>query len=414
MPEEFEIREPRPNELRDLSLLPSSALRGSRIGDDEWPETEVSWRYQRTLAAWSSATGRPVALVAGFPFETTIPGGGTLATLGVTRVTVAATHRRRGLLRALLDRLLSDSRAGGVPIASLWASETGIYGRFGFGVATEMTSLGIDPARIRPLAETAGAATGSVRLLRPEEVLATVAPIYARSRRRAGSVDRPEWMWRRFYKQAITVDGDQWVGVHSDADGVDDGFVHYRVALDESTVTLRGEVLELWAVSPQVEVELWRYVAGIDLADRWRRHNAPVDDVLRAVARDPRGVGVEKRWDELWLRLLDVHAALTARSYGPADGAVTIAVDDDRYPGNSGAWVISPSGAERAPSGVVPDLSCPVATIGAAYLGGTSWHDLWVAGRVQVHDRAAFDHGVLARADALFSVRPLPWCGTHF
>jgi len=107
--------------------------------------------------------------------------------------------------------------------------------------------------------------------------------------------------------------------------------------------------------------------------------------------------------------VLDVDAALTARSYGPAIGAVTIGITDPLIPENTGSWRVSAAGAERVAEDVPVDLTTTSNGVSAAYLGGTAWYDLWVGGKVSVHARGALD-----LADQLFASKPLPRCGTFF
>ena len=171
-----------------------------------------------------------------------------------------------------------------------------------------------------------------MRLLGHDEILPTVAEVYDRAARRPGVIARPTWMWQRYLEKALELGGDaEFVAVHTSADGVDDGFVHYHVKwVEERSTPSRGtgEVYDLWGVTPAVELALWDYLCNVDLVDEWYAEERPVDDVIQFAVADTRAYRTKWIFDEQWLRLLDVDAALTARRFADVDGAVTIGVSD--------------------------------------------------------------------------------------
>ena len=157
---------------------------------------------------------------------------------------------------------------------------------------------------------------------------------------------------------------------------------------------------------PTVELELWRYLLDIDLITTWKAEPRPVDEPVRRAMHDSRAYEAVQRFDDQWVRILDVDAALTARTYGAAADSVTIGVHDPMFPANTGAWTISataPNAATR-PS----DVEVDIGTLSAAYLGAVSWHDLAVIGAVTASIES------LTQLDALFAVRPTPFCGTGY
>jgi predicted acetyltransferase len=351
--------------------------------------------------------------VCGYRLDTVVPGGARLPTCGVARMGILPTHRRRGLATALVRHLLSDAAGRGQVIASLRASEAVIYEQFGFGIAGDSVEATIDPVAARPFR---GAAGGTVRLLAPDEVLDVIVPLYERAATRPGVISRPPWMWVRYFEPALTAGGDpEFVAVHSDAHGADDGFVHYAVKWKPSGPVPAGgvgEVFDAFGTSVAVELALWNYLCDLDLVREWLAEERPVDDPVRLAARDPRAYAVKRIIDEQWLRLLDVDAALAGRTYGngTASEAVTIAVSDDLFPANDGVWRIDAKGAAR--DEIEPaeaDLAADVAVLAATYLGGVRWSVLAAVGRVDVRDP-----GALARADALFLHSPGPYCGSFF
>ncbi len=327
---EFEIRQIGADEARPIADVVRASLLGGPISDEDAEWGAKTWAEGRFLAAFEG--DRAVGHVGSFDSDSTVPGGARLRTAGVTRVGVLPTHTRRGLLTTMMQRLLEEERAAGSALATLWASETAIYGRFGFGHATDTQSIEIDAQSARPLR---GRSTGSMRLLHRTELDDVVPQLYERiARWRTGSMSRQGWMWERSLKGAREpTSGNEapgsYVAVHSDAAGVDDGFVHYDVTWTPrraGKIVGKGTVRDLWGADGRVETELWRYLLNVDLVATWHDEARPVDDPIRHLLADGRAYAISQRYDELWLRLLDVDAALTARTYGPANEPVVIGV----------------------------------------------------------------------------------------
>jgi predicted acetyltransferase len=406
----IEIRVTAPEEFRAASAVVSTALMQAPVNDETWekPNRVRSWEQSDSLSAWDG--GGCVAHVAGFRFDTLVPGGAWLPTSGVTRVGVLASHRRRGLMRELLARLLAEAVERGQVLASLRASETQIYQRFGFGLAGRAAEATLTSRDALPLT---GVADGRMRILRADEIVATVVPIYERAARRPGVISRPSWMWQRSFEHAVELGGDaQFVAVHTSPDGADDGFVHYGVNWVEARGTPPrggGEVSELWGVTPGVELALWDFLCNVDLVDEWFLENRPVDDIVQFAVADTRAYRTKWVWDEQWLRVLDVDAALAARHYADVDASIAIEVADPLLPANTGVWNVSAAGAKRLGDDADADLAVDIRELSAAYLGGTGWAWLAAAGRVDVRNPAA-----VAVADALFAVPDAPFCGSHF
>lgn len=403
----IEIRATQPDESRAAANTVSLALLQAPPDDEAWAKLAPTWEGGDSLSAWDG--DRLVGHATGYRVDTIVPGGARLATSAVSRVGVLSTHRRRGIAGDLLTRLLREARDRGQVLASLRASEAVIYWRYGFGIAGEACQVTVDAVRARPL--RGPVAGGSFRLLAPDEVLATVRPIYDRVATSIGIITRPDWMWTRYFRGALDLGGDaEVVAVHTGTDGVDDGYVHYKVNWKQpENDGGEGEVIELFGASPAVELALWSYLCDIDLVLTWKAEERPIDEVVRLAVADPRAHRVKEVWDEQWVRLLDVDAALAARTYGEGDG-VTIAVTDDLFPDNVGVWRIDSKGAARHeldPAGA--DLATDVATLGATYLGGVHWARLADVGRVEVRQPAA-----LATADALFMSPRAPFCGSFF
>lgn len=408
---DYDIRPVAIDERRAASDTLRVALLSGAINDETFDAFQASWDESDALAAWEGE--RCVGHVASFRFDSTVPGGARVPTAGVTRVGVLPTHTRRGLLTQMMHRLLHDSHEHGNVLAALHASETSIYRRFGFAIATDAVSAVITSQRTKPWRSTP--LDGSMRLLPHTQVLHVVPDLYERvARWHVGSISRPAWMWPQILKDASQPTAEPYgkgsfVAVHSDTDGADDGFVFYEVDWDETFAenpTGVGKVHDLWGASPAVELGLWRYLLDIDLITTWKVQLRPVDEPVRRAMHDSRAYEAVQRFDDQWIRILDANTALTARTYSATSASVTIGVHDPMFATNTGTWMISADGAERNDGPA--DIEVDIATLSAAYLGGVSWHDLAVAGALMATDNT------LERLDTLFAVRPAPFCGTGY
>lgn len=402
----IEIRETQEHEIRHASNVMRLALLHGPATDAEWEKWGVGWREEtRSFTAWDG--DRCVGNASSFVFDTYVPGGAWLPTSGVTRVGVIPTHTRRGLLSGMMRGLLTADRADGRVIAALRASEAVIYGRYGFGLAGEACDVTVHTGRMRPI-RGAGIG-GSFRMVTAAEVLDVVPPIYERAMHRPGAITRSTLMWKRYLDDVLTGDKPHHVVVHTGEDGVDDGYVHYSVEWEpEDTKGERlgvGTLSDLFGATPEVELALWDFLAGVSLIKRFTAFDRPVDDLVRHALTDVRAYQVTDRWDEQWIRLLDVEACLRARTYEGAS-EVTIAVTDPWFADNEGTFRITPSGAARTTD--APELVAPIDAVSAAYFGSVPWRDLLAAGRVQgTHDAAS-------RADDLFRCFPTAFSGSFF
>ena len=408
---EFDIRPVAVDERRAATDTLRAALLSGPVNDERFAESLASWDDSDALAAWDGDVC--AGNVAAFRFDSTVPGGAKVATAGVTRVGVLPTHTRQGVLTRLMHRLLVESRERGNVLATLHASETSIYRRFGFGLATDSIAAQITTRSAKPWRTPL--VPGSMRLLPYTEVMDVVPELYERvARWRVGSVNRPPWWWAWTMKEAskpvesMYAKG-SFVAVHTDADGTDDGYVYYEVDWDESFASNpvgAGKVHDLWGASPEVEIELWRYLLDIDLVVTWQAGIRPTDEPVRRAMHDARAYEARQRLDDQWVRILDVDAALSTRTYGPVDSTVVVAVDDPTFADNCGSWSLSRAGAVRTEAAA--DVDVGIETLSAAYLGAVSWHDLAAMRGVNASDE------LLGHLDALFSVRPAPFCGTGY
>ncbi len=377
----------------------------------EWAAAERTlWELDRT---WVAVDGDAyVATATAYSFELTVPGGVRVPAAGVAQVAVLPTHRRQGRLREVMVALLDQAAERGDHYALLNASESGIYGRFGFGQADRVLRIELDTDHVEL---TGPVADGTMALVDAREATPVLAPLYDRiARHRPGSLARSEAWWAQVLadKESWRGVGDPFVAVHHDADGAADGYVIYRSRLDQRRGHLAGtiELRELEAATPEVEAALWRYVCAIDLHTRVVADPRPVDDPLPWRLTEPRRAWVTAATDLLWARPVDVAACLAGRAYTGTDELV-LAVTDATLPANGGTYRLTaaPAGAAVARVDDAPDLTLDVSALGSIVLGGIDAGELAAAGRITEHTP-----GAAARADRLFRWRPAVYCATKF
>jgi predicted acetyltransferase len=345
--------------------------------------------------------------------ELTIPGA-VLEVAGVTMIGVLPTQRRRGVLTGIMRRQFDDIRAAGEPVAELWASEANIYGRFGYGLAARhaTVTLRTGGARLRPGAPEP---SGRMTLLEPADAIPRIAPVYDRVRReRPGHLDRNgPWWPRRMFDPEWRRDGfgALRVAVHEDAGGAVDGWVIYAVRPGWGEDGPNGAVRarELTGATPAATAALWDYVLGLDLTRTVTIDLAAPDEPLATLIEGPQRPRAELS-QNLWVRLVDVGAALAARAYGaPLD--VVFEVEDAFCAWNAGRWHLETDGAGAAcvRTEAPADVALTAAELGAAYLGGTSLAALAAVGRV--HELRA---GAVEAAALAFRGAREPWCPEIF
>ena len=337
-----------------------------------------------------------------FPFELSVPGG-SLPCAGITAVGVHPTHRRRGVLRSMMDTQLRDIRERGEPIAALWASEETIYGRFGYGPAAWAGDLHV-PHEWDAFAEPLELG-GTARFVTPEEALELFPAIYEAVRReRPGMTSRSEAWWQN---RQLRMPGEEAAAprrfVVLELDGSPAAYAIYRThfSFGEVAVTSRLVVKEALGATPQATAAIWRFLLDVDWIATVELSLAPPDHPLQLLLANPRRAGYRMS-DGLWIRLVDLPAALGGRTYG--DGTpLVLEVRDAVCDWNDGRWKLDNGACER--TGEEPDLALDVSALGSVYLGAVSFAQLREALRVEERRK-----GAIARADTLFAWRPLPWC----
>lgn len=423
----FPIRTATPDDVRAF-VAPLMLAFGEEFTEAEFDDWRRTIEPDRLIAAFDDETS--IGAAAAYTFRLTVPGG-EVGAAGVTAVGVEPGHRRRGVLRALMRHQLDDVRRRGEPVAVLWASESAIYQRFGYGLGTLNGSFEIERGRTAWL--RAWEPEGRMRLVDEVEALATFPPVYERMRAATpGALTRTEDWWR----WAILRDaeymrhgaGPKFRFLY-EVDGSAEGYAIYRTKGDWDDRGPKGQVLvvEAMAATPRAERAVWSFLFGIDLMRTTKAGRAAVPHPLQLALADPRALGLAVG-DGLWVRLVDLPAALAERRYGAAE-ALVLEVTDGFCPWNAGRWRLDATGesgaATATPEAAVAtpgaatatlertelpaDLLVDTVDLAAAYLGAFRLSDLARAGRV-----AELTPGALRRADALFAADRAPWCATMF
>jgi len=415
----YPIRPIDEDEFDSFLTVDEHAFHGTPISDSGRRMVLDRFEFDRTLAAFDETM--PVGVTMCFSFQLSVPGQEMLPAAGVTFVAVLPTHRRRGVLSSMMRRQLADIRDRGEPLAVLWASESVIYPRYGYGRASWYLALTLRRGE-GGLAGTAPADRGlRLRLATPEAALPELAKVYdAVLPSRPGFFGRNDAWWRRTIYDppedragasalhcllAEDASGPRGYALYS---GVD----RWSEFLPENVLTVR----ELMATDPAADAALWADLLSRDLTSEFRIHRRPVDDPLLYQLADPRRARPQLN-DGLWVRIVDVPGALAGRRYSsPVD--VVIEVRDEILPSNAGRWRLTTTGespggpglaASCAQAGSPPDLALDVTELGAAYLGGTKLGALAGAGLV-----AELRPGAARQLSAAMSWDPAPWCPLVF
>ncbi|CAG7616439.1 GNAT family N-acetyltransferase [Actinacidiphila bryophytorum] len=389
--------------------------RSPTISPEEVALVRPGFDLDRTRGAFDG--GRCVATFRSMARDLTVPGGGSVSATAVTNVAVTATHRRRGLATRLMAADLAAAKERGEAAAILIAAEYPIYGRFGFGPATWVADWEIDVPRAA-LPEAPGD-PGTVELVTDAEVRELGPALHERVRvATPGAISRDSRWWDRSTGALVLPSfGYQqpFFAVHRDPVGEVDAMAAYKVNdphWPNKFPNADTEVLWQLAATPAADAAMWRYLLSLDWVARLKSGFRPPDDVLPLLLGDPRAARTETYADFMWLRLLDVPVALSARTYAPIDADLVLEVGDrDGLAGGIFRLETAPGAAPRctlAPASP-PDLTLDVATLARLYLGDESAVRLAALGLLEEHRP-----GAVTTASHLFHTPRRPWCPEVF
>lgn len=409
----------------DESELPAFAQVATHAFGSTWPQDAMLkqdravFEAERSLAAFDG--DQPIGTAVAYSFGLTVPGGAVDAA-GISFVAVLPTHRRRGVLSSLMTRQLTDVAAGHEPVAVLLASESVIYGRFGYGAATHHLWFALRRGDGLPRVPASAASTAQVprlRLAEPPDAVTDLRVVYdAVLAGRPGMLTRNDAWWGHVLAdEEFRRDGYSALRcVIAADDGGPRGYALYRSKpnWDSGGIPV-GELLvrELHATDPAASAALWADLLSRDLIGEITAGNRPVDDPLLHQLADPRRTRTSIS-DGLWVRLVDLPVALCRRRYAcPVD--LVIEVTDDLLPANAGRWRLQAGGpadqgvpqCDRVTTGA--DLTLDVSALGAAYLGGTRLGGLAAAGLIGEHRP-----GAVSALSAAMWWDPAPWAPMNF
>jgi predicted acetyltransferase len=353
--------------------------------------------------------GALAGTVMSFAMELTVPGQRQVPMAGVSYVGVHPLRRRRGVLRALMRCQLDDLHARGVPLAGLSASEATIYGRFGYGPASWHSSWRLARGATRGLA---GGVDGcQLEMIDGPRARELLPALHDRARRgQVGDVRTYPGRWHDLIGDGAPP-GTQFLLGRGD-DGCPAGYAVYRLEREERYSAHATVIVDqLIALTRGAYRGLWAHLADLDLAIQVTAHGRPEHEPLRWALADSRQLEVTGVHDHLWLRLVDLPAALSRRRYA-TEGAVVLDVTDSFCPWNEGRWLLEggPGGASCRPAGnsLLPGLRLSAAALGSLFLDGTSVAHLAAAGSV------GGDATAMGQAQVMFATGSSPWCSTEF
>jgi len=348
----------------------------------------------------------PVATTKVWPADLTVPGHRAVRSWAISDVTVAPTHRRRGVARALIEAELRTAQAHGAPIATLTVSESTIYGHFGFGPAALARDLTIDARRA---SWTGPRPAGRVHFVNADQLLEPGLALVERVRLATpGEIAYDGILWDR--QLGMMVDDEvakkQRHVRYDDENGQMQGWASYTLTENPDDFTQhRLDLLHLVTATDDAYAALWRFALEMDLVSEVKAHLRPLDEPVRWMVSDLRAVKVAEL-DHLWIRILDVPAALEARTYA-APGRLVLGVTDP-FGAGEGSWALAVDEAGTAtvsPTEEPAHVSMTIEDLAVIYLGGTSPRVLQSAGRV---------HGDAGTLDAMFRSPVAPFLSIWF
>ena len=431
MTDTYPIRAIKPAQAAPYFAVMDEAFNNNENPAEAVQRELVTFEFDRSAAAFDG--DQIVGTSGAYTFALSVPGG-TAATSGISNVAVLPAYRRRGIMSAMIGGLLDDAAARGEALAALFASESGIYQRFGFGCAAQSMRCTIQRGEGALIGLTAPGLPGPVRIrvTAPGSVVGEMAAVYAAAAAaRPGVPARDDRWWRNRIDDPPAQRGGSSplrCVIAEDANGPR-GYGLYSTVPNWGTDGLAANELnvrELIAADPVAARALWADLLSRDLVSQVRTGSRPVDDALLLLLADRRRARAVVS-DNLWIRLVDVAEALEQRSY--ACGVdVVIDVADEVRPGNAGRWRLTASGVGGAGgaggsggaggavgavrcerTGDAADVAVTAAALGAAYLGGTRLGALAAAGQV-----TELRPGALAELSAAMAWDPAPWCPMTF
>ncbi|MDQ3981888.1 MAG: GNAT family N-acetyltransferase [Actinomycetota bacterium] len=406
---DVELRNIAPDGARHFLEVVEGAF-GAGLTDEVFDDLRHVVETDRAIGAFDGDV--MIGTAAAYSLRFTVPGG-EVDGAGVTMVGVLPSHRRRGVMRRMMTSQLRDIRERGEPIATLWASEDAIYGRFGYGAASVQAL--IDVPRHHTAFVDDSAISGTLRIVEQDEALKTFPLVYDEVRAQTpGMFRRSETWWRhRILRNPSRDEGGPFFKTVLEHDGAPTAYAVYQVTQKWERGVSRGsvELREVIATTPRAHLDIWKFVFGIDLVESIHSDGffLPADHPLQLMLAQPRYLGFTLLHG-LWVRIVDVKEALEARTYA-SDGTISLEIRDPLFDDNDGTWRLDVSNGRATAAKVSAngDVRLGISELGSLYLGQFTFSQMVAADRIEAPDPA-----LLARADALFRTDATPWCPEIF
>lgn len=402
--------------IRDDEFAAGRRLFSESIGAGAPQHLEVEppyWDMDRTLVA-TDRDGRLAGVAARFDSRMTLPGGGSVPCCAVPNVGVRADQQGLGTGRALLERQIAEAVEGGDATMALNASETGIYGRFGYGPTSRWWSVRVDLPRVAWRAD-APTDPGTVHELPDDREAAerVARDVYERGWGNwHGEVERSDGWWARWGRRERNDPGRVLVAVH-EVDGTPDAVIAFTVkmAFDDTGFANRIEVVDLLGTDAQAEAHLLRWLCGRRLATRLSIERCNPRTPVPLLLRDERQWHTTSWADAVWVRVLDLSAVVAARATVAADASVVVGVVDPLVGAVDGAWRLTAEDGRLVaePCDDEPAVTLPTEALAPLLWGFRSASALAAAGRLEVAD-----HGAVATLDGMLTWPTPGWCSTGF
>ncbi|MGW7455504.1 GNAT family N-acetyltransferase [Streptomyces sp. NPDC054787] len=404
------------SELPDwLHTVNTGFLNAARATESDVARLAEHYDLDRVQGGFDTDTGRCVAAFRSFAQELTVPGGAAVPATAVSNVGVLPTHRRQGLLSRMMAAEFAAARERGDVLATLIAAEYRIYGRYGFGPAASVSEWEIDVPRTGLDPQLSAPADGGrIEMVDAAEVRRIGPELHERLRALTpGMVGRDERWWRLMTgleTVSYRPHTEKFHAVYRTAEGEVAGLVLYTAddhwtdaKIPQNTVQVR----DLLALTPQAQRALWQFLCSIDWVTKVRTGYRAPDDLAPHLLPDPRAARVVTAADFLWVRVLDVVRALSARTY-EVPGVLVLEVTDPAGPA-AGRYRLDAGSGACARTQEPADLRLDASALGSLYLGDQSAVRLAELGRV-TQERP----GAVALADAVFRTARRPWCPDVF
>jgi predicted acetyltransferase len=421
MTDPYPIRPITADEYAPFRVVQEHAFNSVPSRAADLPRMNRQFEAERSLAAFDTAlpaSAGPVGTAGAYSLRMAVPGA-VLPVAGVTAVSVLPSYRRRGILRSLMHRQITDIAARGEEcVAALWASETPLYGRYGYGRASSVAFFRFGRGEGALSATAPADPTLTLTLAEPTDAAAELAKVYENVHPgQPGFFARDENWWERVLRDPEEERhgfGPLRCLMAQDGAGLR-GYALYRCAprWEEGTILPAGTLVvrELVAADPAAGAALWRDLLSRDLITEVTANLRPADDPVLYQLLDPRRARPQIA-DGLWVRIIDLPTALARRAYAcPVD--VVLEITDKLLPGNAGRWRLTADGpgggVSCGPTSDPADVTLNVRELGAVYLGGTRLGALAAAGLVGEHRQ-----GTIRQLSAALTWDPAPWCPLVF